>query len=218
LSQQFVDLDNFYCSGEVSMDGWQWSVAGRGLDLNEKVVTVNYGKGGGSYDSEGLSRDVNVALPTGAMRAAADPVYGIQAIHAPDPLPGTANAVAADGPSGEQGAGYIWNAALRAGKSVRNYGFFEDLVRYEAPATLGGIPPLKDPASTQTQVAFPAEPALLNLTDLYFRGFDNQLPDFYRYTEWAREFDDQVKNNSFPPFQTVRFMNDHTRAFATPIA
>src|SRR5215813_3746380 len=217
ISQQFVDLDNFYCSGEVSMDGWQWSVAGRGLDLNEKVVTVNYGKGGGSYDSEGLSRDANVALPTGAMRAAADPVYAAEAIHDPDLLPGTANEVAADSSEGEEGAGYIWNAALRAGKSVRNYGFWEDLVRYAAPPSLGGIPPLRDPASTNTQVAFPADPALLTLTDLFFRGFDDQLPDFYRYQEWAREFDLQVATNSFPAFEMVRLMNDHTGSFATAI-
>ena len=217
ISQQFVDLDNFYCSGEVSMDGWQWSTAGRGMDLNEKVVTVNYGKGGGSYDSEGLSRDINVALPTGAQRAASDPVYAIQAIHDPDLLPGTANAVAADGPSGEEGAGYIWNAAIRAGRSVRNYGFFMDLVRYQAPASLGGIPPLRDPASSNTQVAFTAEPTLLTRTDPFFRGFDDQLPDYYRYTEWAREFDAQVSTDSFPAFETVRFMNDHTGSFGTAI-
>jgi YVTN family beta-propeller protein len=216
LSTQFVDLDNFYCSGEVSMDGWQWSTAGRGLDLNEKVVSVNYGKGGGSYDSEGLARDIDVALPS-AQRAAADPVYALQAVHDPDLLPGTANAVAADGPSGEEGAGYIWNAALRAGRSVRNYGFFEDLVRYQAPPQLGGIAPLRDPASSNTQVAFPAEPALLTRTDLFFRGFDDQLPDFYRYKEWAREFDAQVKTNSFPAFELVRFMNDHTGSFGTAI-
>jgi DNA-binding beta-propeller fold protein YncE len=217
LSRQFVDLDNFYCSGEVSMDGWQWSTAGRGLDLNEKVVTVNYGKGGGSYDSEGLSRDIDVALPTGAERAAVNPVYALQAAHDPDLLPGTANAVAADGPSGEEGAGYIWNAALRAGRSVRNYGFFEDLVRYSAPPQLGGIAPLRDPAGSNTQVAFPTDPALLTRTDPFFRGFDNQLPDFYRYTEWAREFDAQVKTNSFPAFELVRLMHDHTGNFATSI-
>ena len=217
ISQQFVDLDNFYCSGEVSMDGWQWSTASRGLDLNEKVVTVNYGKGGGSYDSEGLTRDVNVAQPTAAQRAATDPVYALQAIHDPDLLPGTANPVDADGPSGEEGAGFIWNAALRAGKSVRNYGFFMDLVRYESPATLGGIPPLRDPASTNTQVAFPTDPALLTRSDPYFRGFDNQLPDYYRYTEWAREFDAQTQSNSFPAFETVRFMHDHTGNFDTAI-
>jgi YVTN family beta-propeller protein len=217
ISTQFVDLDNFYCSGEVSMDGWQWSTAGRGLDLNEKVVVVNYGKGGGSYDSEGLSRDVNVGLPNAAARTAADPVYGIEAAKDPDLLPGTANEVAADSSAGEAGAGYIWNAVLRAGKSVRNYGFWEDLVRYQAPPTLGGIPPLRNPASTNTQVAFPADPALLTQTDLFFRGFDDTLPDFYRYQEWTREFDQHVAAHSFPAFEMVRFMNDHTGSFSTAI-
>jgi hypothetical protein len=106
---------------------------------------------------------------------------------------------------------------LRAGKSVRNYGFWEDLVRYQAPPSLGGIPPLRDPASTNTQVAFPADPALLTRTDLFFRGFDDQLPDFYRYREWAREFDLQVATHSFPALEMVRFMNDHTGSFSTAI-
>jgi hypothetical protein len=106
---------------------------------------------------------------------------------------------------------------LRAGKSVRNYGFWEDLVRYAAPPSLGGIPPLRDPASTNTQVAFLADPALLTLTDLFFRGFDDQLPDFYRYREWAREFDLQVATHSFPAFEMVRLMNDHTGSFSTAI-
>jgi DNA-binding beta-propeller fold protein YncE len=48
LASQFVDLDNFYCSGEVSMDGWQWSTSGRSMDTLEKTVPVNYGKGGAS--------------------------------------------------------------------------------------------------------------------------------------------------------------------------
>jgi YVTN family beta-propeller protein len=217
LSQRFVDLDNFYCSGEVSMDGWQWSTAGRGIDLNERVVVVNYGKGGGSYDAEGLARDINVAWPTAPQRVAADPVYGLQAAHDPDLLPGTANAVAADSSAGEEGAGYIWNAVQRAGRSVRNYGFFQDLVRYQAPPQLGGIAPLRDPASTGTRVAFPTDPKLLSLTDPYFRGFDNQLPDFYRYQEWAREFDAQVKAGSLPALELVRFMNDHTGSFGTAI-
>lgn len=45
-------------------------MAGRGIDLNEKVATINYGKGGGSYDAEGLSRGINVALLDQLARAA----------------------------------------------------------------------------------------------------------------------------------------------------
>jgi hypothetical protein len=91
---------------------------------------------------------------------------------------------------------------------VRNYGFFvESLDGLDSPA------PLRDPAGTDTRVVAPADPALLTLTDLYFAGFDTRLPDYYRYTEWAREFDGQAKTNSFPAFETVRLMNDHTGTF-----
>ena len=42
----------------------------------------------------------------------------------PDLLPGRANQAAPDGPDGEREQGYLWNAALRAHETVRNYGFF----------------------------------------------------------------------------------------------
>jgi YVTN family beta-propeller protein len=217
IATQFVDLDNYYDPSLCSMDGWQFSTAGRVQDLNKKVNAVNYGKGGGSYDSEGLSRDVNVGLATGAERLAALPLYGVEAIHDPNLLPGVANEVAPDGPSGEKGAGFIWDAAIRANLTIRNYGFLLDLVPYEAPAQFGGLPVLRDPHSTKTVVAFPASFTLKNRTDPYFRGFDNNLPDFYRYQEWAREFDGFVANGNLPNFETVRFMHDHTGNFSTAI-
>ena len=51
------------------------------------------------------------------------------------------------------------------------------------------IPLVRNPSATGTIVAFPANAALAPYTDPYFRGFDNSFPDYYRYTEWAREFD-----------------------------
>jgi hypothetical protein len=217
IATNFVDLDNFYDSGEISMNGWQWTTAGRGNDLNEKIGPVNYGKGGGSYDSEGLSRDVDVGLATGAQRAKENSIYPLQAATDPDLLPGTANVVAPDGPAGQVGAGFIWSAAMRAGLTVRNYGFFEDLVPYEAPASLGGIAPIRHPYATKTVVAFPAEASLVDKTDPYFRGFDNQFPDYWRFTEWKREFDHFGLTGGLPNFEMVRFMHDHTGNFDTAI-
>jgi len=98
---------------------------------------------------------------------------------------GTANEVAADGPEGEQGLGYIWDAAIRKHLGVRNYGFFMDLGRgFQIDVNI------TDPCSTTppTQVAFPAHPSLISRTDFCFRGYDNSFPDFFRYKEWAREF------------------------------
>jgi DNA-binding beta-propeller fold protein YncE len=217
LATQFVDLDNYYDPSLSSMDGWQFSTAGRVQDLNKKVNAVNYGKGGGSYDSEGLSRDINVGVGTASQRVAEAPIYGVEAAKDPDLLPGTANEVAPDSASGEQGSGFIWSAAMRAKLSVRNYGFMLDLVPYSVPPSLGQVPVLRDPFATRTVVAFPATSTLVGRTDLYFRGFDNNLPDFYRYREWAREFDGFVRVGRMPSFETVRFMHDHTGSFSTAI-
>jgi YVTN family beta-propeller protein len=43
VAQQFVDLDNMLCSGEVSGNGWPWSTAARETDFNVKTVPLGYG-------------------------------------------------------------------------------------------------------------------------------------------------------------------------------
>ena len=48
------------------------------------------------------------------------------------------------------------------------------------------------------------------ITDPYFRGFDNALPDFYRYAEWQREFNSSTGSGGLPALTLVRFMHDHT--------
>jgi DNA-binding beta-propeller fold protein YncE len=208
LATNFVTFDNFYDSGIVSMDGWQWSTAARALDLNEKSVVINYGKGGANYDSEGTARNINVAVTGVAARKAWQALYP----NDPDLLPGTRNEVAADSEDGQEGLGYIWDAALAAHLSIRNYGFFLDL-----GAVQGLDPNLTDPCSKnpQVRVAFPAHTALLTKTDPCFRGFDQAFPDFFRYQEWAREFDNYVKHNNFPAFELLRFNHDHFGSFGT---
>jgi YVTN family beta-propeller protein len=236
IASNFVLLDNFYCSGEVSMDGWQWSTAARSIDANDKSTPVNYAGRGVSYDSEGTSRDINVAFPDNASRAAAlsegAAVAGqpplplailaltgspLSSLADPDAMPGTANEVGMDGPAGEPGAGYIWNAALRAGKSVRNYGFFLDLTLESVPGAIGGIGPIRDPFTAKVPVAVATHPDLLGVTDPFFRGFDNVFPDFYRVQEWSREFDQFVAAGNLPQLELVRVMHDHMGNFDTAI-
>ena len=47
LAEQFVDLDNILCSGEVSGNGWPWSTAARETDFNVKTVPLSYAGGRG---------------------------------------------------------------------------------------------------------------------------------------------------------------------------
>jgi hypothetical protein len=63
--------------------------------------------------------------------------------------------------------------------------------------------------------AIPAKAALAPFTAPYFRGFDNNWPDLYRYQEWAREFDQFVAGGNLPALSFVRFMHDHTGNFDT---
>jgi DNA-binding beta-propeller fold protein YncE len=136
----------------------------------------------------------------------------------PDLLPGPANHAAPDGPSGEAEQGYLWDAALRAHVSVRNYGFFVDIVRYDARVPAAArIPVERDPFGKHLIVSIPTNRNLATLTDPYFRGFDNNFPDYWRYREWNREFTAFEKRGKLPRLQMVRFMHDHTGDFASAI-
>ena len=119
LASQFVILDNFHDSGETSNTGWNWTTAARATDFTEKTSPVNYAGRGLTYDWEGGNRNINVSLPTVAERQAVNPAI----VGDPDLLPGTADVAAPDSTKGEAGTGYLWDAALRKGLTIRNYGF-----------------------------------------------------------------------------------------------
>lgn len=53
IAKEFVLLDNFYCDGEVSADGHNWSLAAYSTDYLEKTWPTSYGGRGGNYDAEG---------------------------------------------------------------------------------------------------------------------------------------------------------------------
>jgi YVTN family beta-propeller protein len=203
LALDFVTLDNFECSGGVSDSGWPWSTSARTTDVDEKEVPVNYANRGLSYDGEGQNRNLDLAA-TPAERHAIDPAASAD----PDLLPGSAAVADADGPDGnEAGQGYLWDAALRAGLTVRNYGFW--VAGEYSQRAPGAIPELLFPARTKTTVAYPVTPALVGRTDPYFRGFDQSYPDYYRYLEWKREFDGYVAHHDLPNLELIRLEHDH---------
>jgi len=233
LALKFVTLDNLLTTAEVSFDGWLWSTSAQAPDAVQKEWPVAYAYRALGIDASGVNRNVNLgipAIPTGsvqgdvAARQAADPFTASD----PDVLPGQADVGGPDGPNNQVNTGYLWNSALRATPplTVRNYGFFIDGTLYNT--TANAIPVLRNPFSTGTVVAYPTSAALAPLTDPYFRGFDNSLPDYWRYSEWARDFDanerrarPDVGAPAFPPglasLTLVRFMHDHTGNFDVAI-
>ena len=89
--------------------------------------------------------------------------------------------------------GYLWNAALAAGVTLRNYGEFTS----EVPGTA--------PPAVVSHMA-----GLAGVTDPLFPGFDLDYSDEDREAEWAREFAGYVVNHDLPQLEIVRLPNDHT--------
>ena len=197
LAQNFVALDNFYDASEVSYDGWAWSTGMIAPDVVIRQTPVNYSfRGGLSYDSEGDNRNINMVSRTGTNA------------NDPNVLPGPTNFAAPDGPNHEINTGYIWDQAIRAGLTVRNYGFFVD--------NIGNA--VAFPANTTTPQVRPANAALAPSTDVYFRGFDMNNADYYLYQEWARDFDVNYANSGFPALTLMRLPHDHTGNYSTALS
>ena len=211
IALNFVTLDNFYDTGEVSGNGWPWSTSAMESDEGSKDVPVYYANRGLSYDWEGTNRNVDVAIGSLAAREKEEPGYPDD----PNLLPGTADVAAPDGSGGEYQQGYIWDAAMRAGLAVRNYGFELDLAPYGNPTR--PTPLIRLPYKSRTRVAFPANRQLAPVTDPYFRGFDTRFPDYYREAEWQREFAQYVAHGNLPALSLVRLMRDHLGEFARSI-
>jgi YVTN family beta-propeller protein len=217
LARRFVTLDNFYDSGEVSGDGWNWSTAARATDSVEKTVPVNYAGHGLEYTYEGGGRNINTGIASLPDRRRANPVTP----NDEDLLPGTASISAPDAADDDEnsaGAGYLWDGAIRAKLTLRNYGFFIDLLRYRLPDNIPGyLPPIHDARAEGTPVAFAANAEIAPYTDPYYRGFDERVPDYWRFKEWEHEFDDYVRDGNLPALELLRLGGDHFGDFAHAI-
>lgn len=208
LALDFVTLDNFYDSGETSGVGWNWSTAARTTDFTEKTQPVNYAGRGLSYDWEGDNRNVNVGQATLAERMATNPNMP----NDPDMLAGTADVAAPDSSEGEAGAGYLWDTALRAGLTIRNYGFFVDNLGSSNDMS---EEVLANPHATGVVQSVARKQALAPYTDIYFRGYDQNNSDFYLFREWEREFNKNVIKGKLPKLTFIRFPHEHFGNFST---
>jgi YVTN family beta-propeller protein len=223
IAQQFVTLDNFTDPGDGSMDGWSWSLQGRVTNTETITQQINYAfvNRGLSYESEGANRSVPVNWSTVAERDAVAGVAGTTNYSTAtanavggtiNVLTGTGNHASADAPFAMQG-GYIFSAVLQAGGTVRNYGFHVNNI-----GSIGTIAaPIMDPFTAGVIQVGPLDPSLAALTDVYFRGYDQNYPDLWRYNEWKREFDQYVAQGTLPSLSMVRFSHDHMGSFATAL-
>jgi DNA-binding beta-propeller fold protein YncE len=223
IARQFVTLDNFMDPGDGSMDGWSWSLQGRVTNTETITQQINYAavNRGLSYESEGSNRNVPVNLATVAARDAATGVAGTTNYTTASAallggtenlLTGTGNHASTDAPFGIQG-GYIFSAVLQAGGTVRNYGFLVNNI-----GSIGTIAaPVSDPFTAGVIQVAPLDPSLAPLTDVYFRCYDQNYPDLWRYNEWKREFDQFVAGRNLPSLSLMRVSHDHMGSFGTAL-
>ena len=207
LARGFVTLDNFYDSGEQSSTGWPWSTAARTTDLMEKTAPVNYSDRGLAYESEESDRFI-YEQQTLAERRASNPKLSDD----PDLLPGPALLTAPDPDDDDKpNQGYLWDAAIRAGLSVRNYGF-SDASNYDEGAP-GAVPVIREPFKEHKRIYTPGDRLLASRSDPYFRGFDQKLADYWRFLEWQREYDEAETSGTLPALTLLRLSHDHFGEF-----
>jgi len=216
LAQRFVLLDNFYDAGEASGDGWPWSTQSMANEYVIKNLPYNYSNRGRNYDFEGQ----NNGYLTGGFPAK-DPYGNTLSPAFPNGLPPVPDVAEAPG-------GHIWDAVRAAKLSYRNYGFFYSF-------GVSGVFPDNFPTATGL---LPAGVSLGGVSDYDYRRYDaayadSDAPTAYscpyptavyghynepsRYSEWKREFDSMLANNSVPAFMTVRFMHDHTQGYTAKV-
>jgi hypothetical protein len=159
-----------------------------------RQTPVNYSfRAGLAYESEGDNRGINLVSRTGTNAGN------------PDVLPGLVDVDAPDGPGHQINMGYIWNAALNAGLTVRDYGAFDD--------NIGSA--VAYPANTAAVQVHPANPQLnAGNTDLYYRGYDLNNADTYLEQEFERD----VTANGLHNFNIVRMPHNHTGNYTTALA
>jgi YVTN family beta-propeller protein len=227
MARNFVTLDNFMDPGDGSMDGWSWSMRGRVTNTETLTQQINYARvnRGVSYEGEGENRNIPSNLkttaardfffdPTGATTPYSNATSSLKG-GTPNILAGDGDHAATDGPAGYQ-QGYIFNAVLNAGGTVRNYGWLAN-----TPGSIGTVAnPIIDPfaagviqTTTANQVLFENK-----FYDPYFRAYDQAYPDLWRFNEWNREFQQFVANGNLPSLEMIRGLShDHTGSFGSAL-
>jgi hypothetical protein len=95
--------------------------------------------------------------------------------------------------------GYIWDALVRKGLSVRSYGEFAHWSRGSLAERQAG-----------TVQALPSVPGLEGRVSPTYPPWDLEVSDQRRFEAWRKEFADQESRDQVPAFSIIRMGNDHT--------
>ncbi|MFL6115393.1 MAG: bifunctional YncE family protein/alkaline phosphatase family protein [Catenulispora sp.] len=121
---------------------------------------------------------------------------------------------------GHQKSGFLWSGAQAAGKSVRDFGEFQQFLTKPADATWQNLYcDAKNMAATGAPTAYPLVssspiPSLNNVSVPGFPKFDTSVPDIYRTQIWQQDF----AKNGPANLNMFWLSSDHTGGPASPAA
>jgi DNA-binding beta-propeller fold protein YncE len=180
LADEFVLLDNTYCSGICSADGHQWSTTAYSTDYMEKSF-AGFPR---SYpDGMGIDEDDALAYSP---------------------------------------AGFLWDNALKHGKTVRNYGEFmgpavawRDQSRKGEPGFLDCYQAWKAGGWRRGEgdvvfACWPSVESLRAISPLDYVGWNMSVPDQFRADYFLDELAKFESQGTFPNLTIICLPQDHT--------
>ncbi|MFF9087400.1 alkaline phosphatase family protein [Streptomyces sp. NPDC014991] len=121
---------------------------------------------------------------------------------------------------GHQKTGFLWTGAQAAGKSVRNFGEFQQFLTKPSGASWQNLYcDARNMDTTGQATAYPLNssspiPSLNSVSVPGFPKFDTSVPDLYRYEIWKQDFEKNGPAN----LNMFWLSSDHTGGPASPAA
>ncbi|HTC59448.1 MAG TPA: bifunctional YncE family protein/alkaline phosphatase family protein [Solirubrobacteraceae bacterium] len=125
--------------------------------------------------------------------------------------------------------GFLWNAAEKAGLSVRDFGEYNRYITgpgnggdwkewYEDSQILEGKKSGPLPIPINEYKTSSDIPSLNAISDPYYPRFDLEIPDQYRYDIWKAEFEHEESSGAVPNLTLIWLPDDHTGGAPDPVA
>ena len=174
LALRFGLFDRFFVNAEASPDGHNWSTAAFSTDYLDKVYRWDYSDRGRTYDAEGFNRMPNIwpksdAPPAFARDAGPEEMAEFFRRYVPY-LNGRRDVT-------EPETLYLWDAAVRANLTYRNYGEFVGTMSEADVISFRTNTEKTYPDLTGTVSAVPTKKTLEGHYSPTFRNFNLQTPD-----------------------------------------
>ena len=129
-------------------------------------------------------------------------------------------------PLAYQRDGFLWNAAQRAGNTVRNYGEYESHINLPSPTpswndwwhdaqVMEGK--LNDTLRISSSKSYSDVPSLNDISNPAFPMFDTDIPDQYRADIWEKDFDAALDSGKLPNLTLMSLPADHTGGGPGPV-